>query len=171
MISTLLVENASLVRVLFWVAVAASATIGWLLHRSGKSRILSVLAAIGLLGIIALTVSPSDGGDSGFCTVQFSVPSRGIDTLANVAMMVPLSLFGALWLRRPLAVLAAVSGLSAGIELLQALLPALGRACDTDDWLMNTVGAVVGVLLAIGIIAVDGGHPRRHAAAERRTSR
>ena len=154
MISTLLAENPTLVRILFVVAVAASAVTGWLLYRSRRSRALVVLAAISLVGTLALTLSPSSGRATAFCTVQFSVPFQGIDTLANVALMLPLALFAALRLRRPLPVFAAVSGLSALIELLQALVPTLGRACDTDDWFMNTVGAALGASLAVVVITV-----------------
>jgi VanZ family protein len=162
-ISTLLAEHPVLVRVLFVLAVVATFVLGWLLHRVRKPLPLTVLATIGLLGALALTLFPSSGRAVVFCTVQFSVPFRGLDTLANVAMMLPLALFAALRLRRPLAVFGAVSGLSALIELGQALVPTLGRACDTDDWLMNTVGAAVGALLAAVIIAVEARRPeRRH---------
>lgn len=164
MISTILVENAALVRILFWAAVGVSAILGWVLFRSGKAGALAVLAVVGLLGVLALTVSPSDGVRYAFCTVQFSVPFQGIDTLANIAMMVPLTLFAALRLRRPLLVFAAVSGLSAIIELVQALIPALGRSCDTNDWYMNTVGAAVGTLIALTVIVVDGRYPRQSIA-------
>lgn len=167
MISTTLAEHASVVRALFWVAVAASAMLGWLLHRSGRQRALCVLAAVSLAGPLALTVSPSGGRASAFCAVQISVPFQGIETLANVAMLLPLTLFAALWVRRPLVVFGAVSGLSAVIELLQAFVPALGRACDTNDWFMNTVGAAIGALLAVGIIAFEArrrstGVPAQH---------
>jgi VanZ family protein len=160
-ISTLLAESPLLVRVFFVVAVVASTALGWLLHRAHITRALTVLVAIGLLGVLALTLSPASGRAVVFCTVQFSVPFQGIDTLANVAMVLPLALFAALRLGRPLAVFAAVSALSALIELFQALVPILGRACDTGDWLMNTVGAALGVLLAILIITVETRLPER----------
>lgn len=163
MISTLLAENPALVRILFVVAVAASTTLGWLLHRSHRSGALTVLAVVGLLGALALTLSPAGGRADVLCTVQFSVPFQGLDTLANVALMLPLTLFAALRLGRPLPVLAGVAGLSAVIELVQALVPALGRACDTDDWVMNTLGAVLGALLALVIAAADA----RRARSER----
>ncbi|GAA1430278.1 hypothetical protein GCM10009616_14420 [Microlunatus lacustris] len=164
-ISTLLAENPTLVRVLFVVAAASSTVLGWLLHRFGRSRALGVLTAVGLLGALALTLSPSGARAAVFCTVQFSVPFRGLDTLANVAMMLPLALLAALRFRRPWVVVAAVSGLSALIELFQALVPALGRACDTDDWFMNTVGAALGGVLAALIVTVEAG---RRARAVRR---
>jgi hypothetical protein len=60
-------------------------------------------------------------------------------------------------------VLAAGAGLSAGIEAVQAAVPAIGRACDTNDWAMNTLGVAVGVLLARGTLAF------LDRAADRRT--
>jgi VanZ family protein len=147
-ISTLLAENAVVVRVAFWAGVAACALVGWLLYRSRANRALLVLAVIALAGMLVLTLSPSDGHAASPCTVQFSIPFQGIDTLANLAMTVPLALFASLRYRRPLAAPAAVSLLSVLIELVQAALP----ACDTNDWLMNTVGAAVGALLAFGIV-------------------
>jgi hypothetical protein len=166
-ISTILVENAALVRILFWVAVSVCAILGWALFRSRKAVALTVLTVVGLIGALALTVSPSDGVRYAFCTVQFSVPFQGIDTLANVAMMVPLTLFAALRFRRPLLVFATVTGLSAVIELVQALIPALGRSCDTNDWFMNTVGAAVGALIAITVIVVERHHQRQSIATSK----
>jgi hypothetical protein len=161
LISTILVENAALVRVLFWVAIAVTVTLGWFLYGAGRLRWLAVLGSVGLAGALALTVSPSDNRALQFCSVDFSVPFGGLDTLANIAMMVPLTLFTALAVRRPLPVFAAVAGLSALIELVQALFPALGRSCDTDDWLMNVIGAAIGALAAIAIISFTMRRTRR----------
>jgi len=57
-ISTRLAENPMLVPVLFVVAVVASTVLGWLLHRAHSSTVLAVPATIGLLGVLALTLSP-----------------------------------------------------------------------------------------------------------------
>jgi hypothetical protein len=155
-ITTFLVNHASAVKVLFWVVLVALTALGWLAHRRQARRALVTLAAISALGAIVLTMTPAgDGGNGTFCTVQFSIPFQGIDTLANVALLFPLTLFAALLTNRPVSVVAAASGLSAVIELVQALLPDIGRACDTNDWFMNTVGAVLAGLLSAGIIAVD----------------
>ncbi|MHA7155688.1 VanZ family protein [Arthrobacter sp. TMN-50] len=147
--------------IFLWSAVAASAFLGWLLHRFGKSRALLVLACIGLIGALALTVTPSTSQPTTFCLVHFSGPFQGIEPLANVAMLLPLTLFAALGWRRPLPVLFAVSGLSALIEIIQALTPSLGRTCDTNDWFMNTLGAAIGTLLAAGIGALETRRRRR----------
>ena len=148
----------------FWVAVATTAAIGWLLFRFGKRRAVQVLVGVSLLGVITLTLTPSSSDGLDFCTVQFSVPFQGIDTLANLAMTVPLTLFAALAFGRMLPVFAAVSGFSALIELVQALAPAIGRACDTNDWLMNTVGAALGAGLAATIIATESRRQRMRLA-------
>ena len=164
MITTFLVNHASAVKVLFWVVLVAFTALGWWTHRRQARRTLVTLAVISAVGVLALTMTPAgDGGNGTFCTVQFSVPFQGIDTLANVALLFPVTLFAALLTNRPVWIVAAASGLSAAIELVQALLPDLGRACDTNDWFMNTVGAVLAGLLGAGIIAVDRRQRTRQA--------
>ena len=148
MISTLLAQHPALFRVLLGLAVLAAAVLGAVLHRFDRRGALAVLAALGLVGALALTLSPSSAPRYAFCTVQLTSPVDGVDALANVVLMLPLAHFAALRWRRPLPVLAAVAGLSALVELVQALVPALGRACDTGDWVTNTLGALMGVLLA-----------------------
>ena len=163
MISTFLAEHAPVVRVAFWLVVIVSLAVGWLLFRLRARTALFVLAAIGLFGAVALTMTPNGPRSGGVdCTVAFSVPFQGIETLANVAMLLPLSLFVGLATKRPLLALLGASGFSAVIELVQALMPVIGRACDTNDWFMNSVGAVVGSLGAFGILALD----RRRKAVE-----
>lgn len=133
-----------------------SLIVGWFFHQAKTRTDLLILAAISLMGALVLTLSTDDNRSSGAsCTVQFSVPFQGLDTLANVAMLIPLSLFLGLATRRPLLTLAGVSGLSAFLELVQALIPALGRSCDTNDWFMNIVGGLLGVLGAVSITALD----------------
>lgn len=89
--------------------------------------------------------------------------------MANVALFFPLAYFATLATQRPVLTLATGAAVSAATEAAQALVPALGRACDTNDWLMNTIGILAGVLLACGTTAVAhrveanrAGHPERH---------
>lgn len=161
MISTVLAENPSLARLALWVAVGSVLALGWLLQHRRARRSLTAVAGVALLAGLALTLSP-DGGprDVPFCTVQFSAPFTGLDTLANSVLLLPLALFAGLATRRPWLTLASTSALSAAIELTQALAPGLGRSCDTDDWWLNTVGAVVGAVAAAAVLALD----RRRAA-------
>ncbi|BAJ73001.1 glycopeptide antibiotics resistance protein [Microbacterium testaceum StLB037] len=155
MISTILVEISRWVPLLFWAGCAAVAATAWILHRLRLRVALFVLSGLALLAVAGLTLLPDGEPSDGGCTVQFSVPLQGIDTLANVAMMLPLALFLGVATRRPVLVIGAVSALSAAVETVQALVPALGRRCDTDDWLMNTVGAAVGGLAALAILWVE----------------
>ena len=156
MISTFLVEHAPLVRIGFWVAVAAATLLAWVLHRLRLRRVLLGLSAVALVAVLVLTLLPDGARPGGVtCTVQFSVPFQGIDTLANVAMLLPLVLFLGTATNRPLIVLTGAVALSAVIEVVQALAPVLGRRCDTNDWFMNTVGAVLGVVIALVICAFN----------------
>ncbi|MDY0893237.1 VanZ family protein [Frigoribacterium sp. CFBP9030] len=163
MISTFLVEHAPLVRIGFWVAVAAATLLAWVLHRLRLRRVLLGLSAVALIAVLVLTLLPDGARPGGVtCTVQFSVPFQGIETLANVAMLLPLVLFLGTATNRPLTILAGAVALSAVIEVVQALTPVLGRRCDTNDWAMNTVGAVLGAVIALVICAIDR---RRRATA------
>jgi glycopeptide antibiotics resistance protein len=91
-----------------------------------------------------------------FCTVQFAAPSPGaVEALANVALFYPLVLFAAVATRRPALALLAGAALSLAIEALQGAVPGIGRACDTQDWLMNTCGATIAAGVAWCAIAIS----------------
>lgn len=156
MISTFLVEHASLVPLGFWLAAVVALVLAWVLHRARARRTLLVLTGIAVVAPLVLTMAPDGARGGGVtCAVQFSVPFQGIEPLANIAMLLPLALFAGVATRHPLVVALGVSGLSALIEVVQALAPALGRACDTNDWSMNTVGAVIGAVGAALVLALD----------------
>lgn len=156
MISTFLVEHAPLVRVGFWTVVTAATLLAWVLHRLRLRRVLLGLSAVALVAVLVLTLLPDGARPGGVtCTVQFSVPFQGIDTLANVAMLLPLVLFLGTATNRPLTVLAGAIVLSAVIEVVQAVAPVLGRRCDTNDWFMNTVGAILGAVVVVVVCAID----------------
>lgn len=152
MISTFLVEHAPLVRAAFWVAVAVAGGLAWVLHRLRLRRVLLGLSGVSLIAVLVLTLLPDGARPGGVtCTVQLSVPFQGVETLANVAMLLPLVLFLGTATNRPLTVLAGAVTFSSAIEVVQALAPVLGRRCDTNDWFMNTVGALLGVAIAVVI--------------------
>lgn len=156
MISTFLAEHVLLVRIGFWLALVCAAALTWLLHRLRLRRVLFGFSAVAAVAVLVLTLLPDGARDGGVtCTVQFSVPFQGIDTLANLAMLVPLTLFLGTASGRPVAVLLGAVALSAGIEATQAVLPVLGRRCDTDDWSMNTIGALLGAGIAVVVLALD----------------
>ena len=157
MITNFLLDHAALVPLGLVLTAVACVGLGYATRHSRRVQL--ALTAVSLLGVLALTLVPAATAgrvDPG-CTVQFSLPRLGsVELLANVALLVPAACFAALASRRPLVVLAAGSGLSAAIEGLQALAPGIGRACDTNDWAMNTLGVLVGVLLAVGTARLAG---------------
>ncbi|WP_410582130.1 VanZ family protein [Amycolatopsis sp. lyj-108] len=150
MITNFLLDHSALVPVAIALVALVCAVLGHLF--AGKRRVLLALTGASLVPVFALTLVPTAHTIDGIlCTVQFSLPTLGaVELLANVALFLPAVYFATLAAKRPLTMLAAGSALSAVIEALQAFVPAIGRACDTNDWLMNTVGAVLGVALALG---------------------
>lgn len=153
MITDLLVDNSALVPVGLLLIGAACAGAGYLARRA--RRVLWALAVLSTLPVVALTLVPTSGRAYAVCAIQFSVPTLGaVESLTNVALLFPAVFFATLATRRPLRMLVAGASLSAAIEAIQAVVPAIGRACDTNDWLMNTAGALLAVLLGRATLAV-----------------
>jgi glycopeptide antibiotics resistance protein len=163
MISTYLAEHASLVPLALSAVILVCVVIGYLVVRSRwHGALLSrVLAVLSLVAVLALTLSPTSRVGAPGCTVQLDLSGlAGVESLANLGLFVPLALFTTLATRRPLLTLVTASALSAAIELAQVLVPALGRACDTHDWVMNTGGAILGAVLGAGTVALGGRRAR-----------
>ena len=158
MITDVLMDHSALVPVVLGIVALACAGAGYAAVRSGRSGkpVLWALAVLSGLLVLGLTLVPAGrGGQAVTCTVQFALPTlTRVELLANVALFLPPVLFATLALRRPLVVVAAAAGTSAAIEVVQAVVPAIGRACDTNDWFMNAVGILAGALLAAGIRAI-----------------
>ena len=137
-----------------WVAPAALVLLvvfgpflgRWMVSRP---RLAWLLTGVSLLAVAALTLVPVDRETFATCTVQWTLPTPArVELFANLVLFVPPTLLAGVALRRPAVVALAASGLSAAIEGVQAAAPAIGRSCDTTDWLCNTIGALVGALLA-----------------------
>ncbi|WP_430593192.1 VanZ family protein [Humidisolicoccus flavus] len=157
MISTLLASNPQLAKLLLALALLLCLALGTALVFSKRNHRRSLLALTGLslLGVLALTLIPSGRitANPKFCSFDVIVPSAiGIEPLANIALFIPLALFGGLAFRRPLLAGIAAILLSVCIEIAQGALPFLGRACDLQDLLTNAVGAIVGTVLALAIV-------------------
>ncbi len=104
--------------------------------------------AVALLPVAFLTLVPT-GGEAEPCVVTWQVPTPdNVEMWANIALFVPPVLLAAVATRHPWRAFAGGVLASVAIELLQTLLPALGRSCDTNDVLANTLGAAIGVALA-----------------------
>lgn len=166
MLSTVLVVVSRAVPLLLALLVLGCSVVGWLLIRAAprSRRATSALVAVSGLVALGLTLYPDSSDRGAFCTVQFTWPDFGsVELLANGFLLFPLACFAVVLTRRPLAVVLAGSGLSALIELVQALVPVLQRSCDTSDWASNSVGAALGGLVAwwVGVLADRSPRPLR----------
>ena len=143
MITTILVEHPWLSPTALVVLVAAALLGGrWLVPRR---RLTWTLAAASLLPVLALTLVPVDRELFARCTVQWALPTPGrVELMANLVLFVAPVLLAGIAARRPGVALVAGSGASVLLEVVQALIPAIGRSCDTTDWLSNTLGALIG---------------------------
>jgi uncharacterized membrane protein len=154
-ISTFLVEHPWLSPTALALLLLFGPFVGsWLTTRQWMARWLTVVA---LLPVALLTLIPVDRQLSMRCDVAWSIPTMGrVELAANVVLFVAPVLLASAATRRPILVGVAASGLSAAIEAIQALIPALGRSCSTNDWLSNTIGAVISALL--GWLALRTAH-------------
>ena len=142
--------------------VLALVLCGWVARRLGTSRVVAWLLLAATFVILAATLMPIrsalEPGVSGLLTCDLSrIGPASVatyllvdDPTLNVLLFIPLGvLIGQLDRRqhRGLLVVAAVM-LPLGIELVQALVVPLGRACEGGDVFDNLAGLLIG--LAIG---------------------
>lgn len=152
MVTTFLVTHRWVSITVFGVIVLLGLLAGrWL---AGRRRLSWTLFGLTLLPVVLLTLAPSSREVFERCAVGWALPSPGrVEVLANVSLLIPPVLLAAVASRRLAIVLVAAVVGSAAIEVLQALAPGLGRSCDTNDWLANSIGAVIGVVLAWAAMA------------------
>ncbi|WP_083259628.1 VanZ family protein [Cellulosimicrobium cellulans] len=119
-----------------------------------RPRAAWIAFAVSLVPVAFLTLVPT-GGDAETCVLNWQLPSLGnVEMLANIALFVPPVLLASVASRRPWWALAGGVVGSVAIELLQTLLPALGRSCDTNDVLANALGAALGAALAAAALVL-----------------
>lgn len=154
MLSTFIIENFLLVRIALVVGaivcLALAAVLLWI-GRTGQ-RIAIAISAIAALAVLLLTLTP-DKYPIPAVTCSFD-PAYFYNDEFNIVLFLLPALFAVVATRRPIVVLAGGIGLSALIELVQSLTLALGRRCDLGDWLANSTGTVIGVLVAVVLMAV-----------------
>jgi VanZ family protein len=103
-----------------------------------------------------LTLWPTDRVLPVGCVQEWSVPTLGrVELVANVVLFVAPVLLLAVATRRPVLAVLAGTAASFGIEALQSVATVLGRSCSTNDWLMNSLGAVLGGVLAVLALAIS----------------
>jgi hypothetical protein len=152
------------------VSLAAGGVVGRVL---GTRRAVASLLVLGLGIIVSATLTPLDGvldlDTLGRGTCDFSrmwLPALGElrrlnDTSLNVLLFIPLGISIALLprSRRTLPVVVAAFALPFAVELVQLLVPALARGCQSADVVDNLLGLTVGVAVGVaarGLVAVTG---------------
>ncbi|MEU2361786.1 VanZ family protein [Streptomyces noursei] len=97
---------------------------------------------------------------SGTCVINLKVfePFTTEQGILNCLLFVPTGFLGVLTTRRTL--LGAASGvlMSAVIETTQGALPVIGRACDTSDFVSNSVGSILGAIAAFTLLKAARGN-------------
>ncbi|MEZ5412053.1 MAG: VanZ family protein [Acidimicrobiales bacterium] len=142
-----LIEHPWLARTAFVLCLTVGPVLGYILMQ--RRGLAAVLSGVSSLPILALTLVPVDRELSGRCSVDWLLPTFArVELLANVVLFIPPVLLAAIATRRPVVALMGGSVTAGAIEAIQAAVPALGRSCDTNDWLSNTIGAALGAGLA-----------------------
>lgn len=164
-ITTVLVEHPWITTVGFVASVMLGPVVGcWLV---GRPRLTRWLALAALVPVAVLTLAPTRRNLDVGCAAEWDVPTFGaVELMANVVLFVPPVLLLGVAIGRPVVVLVGAVVTSGLIELVQAVVPALGRSCSTNDWLSNTLGAVLGAALAA--LALAASRLRNQAATESR---
>jgi hypothetical protein len=100
------------------------------------------------LGVeVSVTLLSGDGGAlTRRCVVNHDLvePFHTDQGLLNLVLLVPVGFFAVLAVRSIAPVAALVVLLPVATELLQSLVPAIGRLCDTSDVEMNVLGGALG---------------------------
>ena len=160
MLSTLLVQVPWLAFSILIVVIAIGPFAGaWL---AGHPRATTTLFVVAIVGVAALTLYP-DGAPYATIACSVGLPylaPTAVESTANILMFVPVAFFATIRWQRPVLAVLGASAFSALIEVAQALVLVVGRACDTSDWITNTIGAVIG-----GIVAAAGLARRRWSSS------
>jgi len=127
-------------------------------HRASRIALWWLVFVAIAAWLLWMTLRPQEQAVADLTPITAPAAARGIsvpflvDFLGNIAVFIPLGAAAALALAnkpcgpRLLAATAVGAGLSAAIELLQLAIPS--RFSGFDDWLLNTVGACIGAVIA-----------------------
>lgn len=97
-----------------------------LLQARRPARAAWTLSGLAAVAALALTLWPDSGRSAAGCSIDVSwTAPTDVQSLADVALLLPAACFATIASRRPAAVLTAGSGFSAAIELTRDLVPAL----------------------------------------------
>ncbi|MDN3241623.1 VanZ family protein [Glycomyces tritici] len=151
MIAALIAEHPWLSPALLLVLIVLGFLVGPRL--SARPTVAWALAGASVVAVMAAAVVPEDRVLQARCEIAWSLPTpERVEPFANLVLFIPIAFLIAVAGKRPLLGLLAGVTFSALIEAVQALLPAIGRSCDTGDWVANSIGAIGGAALAWAVI-------------------
>lgn len=117
----------------------------------------------GLTALVAAEVSvtlamPNGGYPSRTCVIDRDVfaPLLTQEGLLNLLMFLPIGAVGVCATRSLVPVVAGCAALSMLTELTQAVVPGVGRDCDSGDFTMNVAGAIAGATVAYALLRKPG---------------
>ena len=144
--------------ILIVFSVVAGAVYHGVLVRDGGQSWATLGASIALAAALVVTLVPSEFGEESIvrCVIGmpttlglFELPAITQESL-NALLLLPLGFFSALAARRAWTAVLPVVITPIFIELVQALIPALDRVCNSQDVINNITGGLLGV--AIGAL-------------------
>lgn len=139
------------------VVVALALAVGWvvavLMSRwRGWAFAGSMVTASGAAMYLIVTLSPSASGPGfpGFhCVVQplAGLLHPGAGAMFNLLILIPVGIGLALLGSSLLMTVSIAAVLALFVEVMQGMVPAIGRICDTQDAVANFAGALIGWLM------------------------
>ncbi len=167
MITDTLMEHAWVAPTAFVLLVLLAPLAGWWL--ADRPRVARIAFACSLVPVAITTLVPVSRRAFEFCAVQWAAPTPSrVELVANVVLFIAPAAILAVLTRRPVLALVVLVALSGTIELAQAIVPAIGRSCDTTDWANNALGAAIGA--GLGALALRFGAGDDRGRARRRTA-
>lgn len=155
MITTFLVEHRWVTTASFWIAVVAGPVLAYWIAPRRRVAFWMGLAAVAV--VAGFTLFPTSRDLQVGCAMEWAVPTFGkVELMANIVLFVPVVLFLGVAARRPWVVFGAASVASLGLEAFQAVVPALGRSCSSSDWFSNSLGGLLGAVLAALVLQLHG---------------
>lgn len=168
MITDVLMERAWLAPTAFVLLVLLAPVAGWWLI--DRPRVARGAFVCSLVPVAITTLVPVSRRAFQFCAVQWTAPTPSrVELVANVVLFIAPAAILTVLTRRPVMAVLALVALSGVIELTQAVVPAIGRSCDTNDWANNTLGAAIGA--GLGALALWHGAIGDRRSSARRAKR
>ncbi|WP_433892247.1 VanZ family protein [Streptomyces sp. CA-111067] len=159
MLSTALQGQSWPLLVTVVVALLVACAIFSVVRRNGRRPFeYSCLSALVVVELSVTLVMSNGGYESHNCVVNhdFAEPFRTSQGWLNVLLFLPIGLAGALATRALLPAVVGSAALSLITEFSQALVPGVGRNCDSSDFTANVVGALLGALTAFAYMNALG---------------